>query len=138
MSLLPPTIQEFVSAIGHTKTMELVREFGGQNLRIPRTEGSDTWAALVEVIGERAAQVLADRFGGDDPIYIAKCAQAIRADRNRKLIARYERLLKEGHSSTGAVSILVRESKLSYRQVENIINQPLPAPTEMALQGALF
>lgn len=138
MSHLPPNIQEFVSAIGHGKTMELVREFGGQNLRIPRTEGSDTWAALVEVIGERATRILADKFGGADPIYIAMCDQAIRADRNRKMIARYEKLLKEGHNTTGAVSILVREFKLSYRQVEIIVNQPLPAPPGMALQGALF
>ena len=55
------------------------------------------------------------------------------------MIARYEKLLAQGHGSRGAVSVLVREFRpISNRQVENIINSPLPEPSAVAPQGALF
>lgn len=136
---LPAVISDIARIIGHGKTMSLVAEFGGQELRIPRTECSDTWAAIAEVIGERATRLLAAEFGGGEPIYIALCAEAIRQDRNRRMIARYETLLSEQHSGRGAVSILVREfGPISYRQVEKIVNMPVPEPSAMPLQGMLF
>lgn len=136
---LPAVIQEIIDVIGHGKAMALVQEFGGQELRIPRTEGSDTWAALAEVIGERGMERLAAEFGGGEPVYIALCHQALKQDRNRKMIARYEKLIKEGHSTRGAVSILVREFRpISNRRVENIINSPLPEPSMVSEQGQLF
>ena len=135
---LPAVIQEIVRLIGHGPAMSLVREFGGHELRIPRAEGGDTWAALVEVIGERATKRLSAEIGVEREIYIAKCDEAIRTDRNRKMIARYEKLLHTGHSGRGAVDVLVREFRLSNRQIEKIVNSPLPAPEAMAVQGALF
>lgn len=135
---LPATIQELVRVIGHGKAMALVREFGGDNLAVPRTEEADLWHALVEVIGEAATRRLAAEWGGEY-LYISLCTGALKAERRRKLIARYERLIKEGHSSRGAVSILVREfSPIAYRTVERIINSPLPEATELATQGQLF
>ncbi len=135
---LPRIIQEIVDLVGHGKAMALVDAFGGQELRIPRTEASDTWAALAEIIGERAMKKLAESFGGGEPIYIAFCDAALRADRNRRMIARYESLLRDGHTGGGAVSVLVREFRLSYRQIEKIINAPLPEPSGVAEQGQLF
>lgn len=135
---LPAVIQEIVGIIGHGQAMELVRAFGGQELRVPKTDASDTWAALVEVIGEPLTKALAGVFGGE-PVYIALCDRALRADRNRKMIARYERLLAEGHSSRGAVSVLVREFRpISNRQVEKIVNGALPEPSAVAVQAVLF
>jgi len=136
---LPAVIQEIVGIIGHGKTMALVGEFGGQELRVPKTEGGDTWAALVEVIGEPAMKALSARLGGGEPLYIALCDRAIKADRNRRMIARYEKLIKQGHSSRGAVSVLVREFRpISNRQVEKIVNSPLPEPSGVTKQGQLF
>lgn len=135
---LPPVIQDLIGIIGHGHTMSLVREFGGQDLRIPRAEGNDVWAALVEVIGEPATRKLAAAIGAEREIYIAKCDKALKHDRNRQLVARYEKLLRDGHSGRGAVAILVSESKLSNRMVENIVNSPLPAPSLVAEQGQLF
>ena len=136
---LPTVINEIIGIIGHGRAMSLVHEFGGQELRIPKTEGGDTWAALAEVIGEKAMVALAKHLGGGEPLYIALCQQALKQDRNRKMIARYDSLLRESHSSRGAVSILVREFRpISYRQVEKIVNSPLPAPTMVAEQGQLF
>lgn len=136
---LPVVIQEIIRYIGHSHTMELVQAFGGQELRIPKTESSDTWAALVEVIGERATRQLVAGMAGGEPIYIALCARAVKADRNRRLIARYDQLLREGHSGRGAVSILVREfAPISNRWVETIVNAPVPAPTGLIIQPDLI
>lgn len=137
-SLLPPVIREIVRLIGHGAAMALVHEFGGQDLRIPKTDASATWAALAEVIGEPAMKTLARAFGGEQ-LSIALCANSMKVDRNRKMVARYEALLGEGHSSRGAVSVLVREFRpISYRTVEKIVNSPLPAVEAAAVQGALF
>ncbi len=136
---LPTVIQEIVRLIGHSKTMLLVQHFGGQEIRVPKGEGSDTWAALAEVIGYEATTRLCREFGGGEPIYIALCAKAVRDERNRRIVTRYDSLLREGHSSGGAVSVLVREfAPISYRWIEKIVNSPLPEPTELRMQAQLF
>lgn len=135
---LPAVIQEIVRLIGYPRAMDMVREFGGQELRIPRAEGGDTWAALVEVIGEPATRRLAAEIGVEREIYIAFCYAALKVERNRRIVARYDELLHKGHSGRGAVSVLVREFRLSNRQLEKIVNAPLPAPEVLAAQGALF
>lgn len=140
MTLLPPSIQEIVRLVGFGKAMALVREFGGQEMPIPRTERGAAWAALVELIGEPATRTLTAAIpSGHEKIYIALCYRAMKADRNRRMIARYDELLAAGHSGRGAVSVIVREfGPISYRQVEAIVNSPLP-PQEVAVaQGALF
>lgn len=136
---LPATIQTIVRLVGHAKAMALVHDLGGQSYRFPVSRKSDVWEYLVELIGARSAEVLCQEFGGSE-VYIALCHQAIKADRNRSMIARYEALLAAGHSSRGAVTVLVREFRLSNRQIENIINGPSPAgdAMEMATQGSLF
>lgn len=135
---LPAVIQEIVRLIGHGPAMAVVREFGGQELRIPKTDAADTWAALAEVIGEPMTKALAASMGGEE-IYIALCHHNLKHDRNRNMIAKYDKLLKQGHSSRGAVSVLVREFRpISNRQVEKIINSPLPEPSTVAVQAQLF
>lgn len=136
---LPATIQTVVRLVGHAKAMALVHDLGGQDYRFPASRTSDAWEHLVDLIGDRAADVLCQEFGGSE-VYIALCHQAIKADRNRTLIARYEALLLDGYSSRGAVSVLVREYRLSNRQIQKIVNGPSPAgeALEMVTQGSLF
>lgn len=135
---LPAVVQQFVSIIGHGPAMALVREFGGLDLRIPRAEGGDTWAALAEVIGEPETRRLVAAMGGVE-VYVALCDHALKHDRNREMVAKYDKLLKLGHSSRGAVAVLVREFRpISNRQVEKIVNSPLPEPSGMARQPSLF
>lgn len=137
--MLPEVIQEIVRLVGHSHAMALVHAFGGQELRIPKTEASDTWAALVEVIGDPATRKLAAGLGGGEPIYIALCARAVKADRNRRMIERYDALLREGHSGRGAVSVLVREfAPISNRWVEKIVNAPMPEVVGLQVQAELF
>lgn len=136
---LPETIQTIVGIIGHGPAMNLVSEFGGREIRFPATRNGANWEALVEVVGERHAKGLCEHFAGNE-IYIALCANAIRHDRNCRLIKRYDQLLQQGHSSRGAVGILTQEFRpISNRAVENIINSPTPSMVpEMLQQGQLF
>jgi hypothetical protein len=136
---LPPTIQTIVGLIGHSNTMALVRELGGDKFRFPTCKQGDKWEALLEIVGPRAAAVLANYFGGDD-VYIALCVDAVRADRHRAIIARYSALLAEGHSGRGATSVLVQEFRpISYRTIEKVVNGPAPDEvSEMVTQGSLF
>jgi Mor family transcriptional regulator len=136
---LPATIQTIVRLVGHAKAMSMVQDLGGQSYRFPVSRKSDVWEHLVEIIGARSAEVLCQEFGGSE-VYIALCHHAIKADRNRSMIARYEALLAEGHSSRGAVTVLVREFRMSNRQIEKIVNGPSPAGEvmEMVTQGSLF
>ncbi|CAG0958546.1 hypothetical protein ARNL5_00726 [Anaerolineae bacterium] len=135
---LPVVIEEIVRAIGHGPAMALVRSFGGQELRIPRGPGGETWAELVEVLGEEVTCRLAAAFGGGEPIYIALCTQAMKDDRNRQMVKRYDELLR-GNSARKAVAVLVREfAPISYRQVETIVNTPLAEQHFSFLQQSLF
>jgi hypothetical protein len=136
---LPPTILTIVGLIGHGPAMQLVRELGGQDFRFPVTKRGANWEHLVEIVGDKAAGKLLEYFKGEE-VYIAWCDKALRQDRNRRMILRYEALLAEGHSSRGAVSILVREcGPISNRRVEIIVNGPIPAAMPaMAAQGSLF
>ncbi len=136
---LPETIQIIVGIIGHGPAMELVRAFGGQDFRFPARREGAAWESLVEILGERLARKLQEAFAGSET-YIALCDRALRADRDRRMIARYDALLAEGHSSRGAVGILVQEFRpISNRTVEKIVNGPVPsAAPEMVTQGSLF
>lgn len=136
---LPPTIQTIVELIGHGAAMDLVRELGGREIRVPAGKQGDTWEYLVEILGPQKAARFHERFRGDE-LYIALCDRALKADRNRRMIARYEALIAQGYSSRGAVGILVGEFRpISYRTVENIVNGPAPsAAPEMVTQGNLF
>lgn len=138
--MLPPTIQSIVELIGHAKAMALVSEFGGQEIKFPRTEASDTFHALVEVIGLPATRKLGAALNAEGYIYIAMCTRPLKLERNRNLIKRYDQLLAEGHSGRGAVSILVREFRpINCRQVERIVNAPMPEAQPIKhLQGQLF
>lgn len=136
---LPPIITTIVSIIGHGPAMDMVRELGGQDYRFPISKTSASWEYLVEIVGYKNAGKLVGRFGGEE-VYIALCHDALRIDRNRLMIQRYDYLLRDGHSSRGAVSMLVTEFRpISNRTVEKIINGPVPsALPEVSAQGSLF
>jgi len=116
--------------------MTLVDDLGGQDFRIPVCRDAEQLEHLVELIGPRAADRVRQHFAVQE-IYIARCDAALRAERNRRLIARYEALLAEGLSSCSAVTVVVREFRLSNRQVEKIVNGPSPVGVamEMVAQG---
>ncbi|MFZ2269068.1 MAG: hypothetical protein WAV95_15945 [Azonexus sp.] len=136
---LPATIQTIVKLIGHGDAMALVRELGGQEFRFPMAKNSEKWEYLVEIVGPLSAGNLLATFSGS-VVYIALCTNALRDDRDRRMIDRYERLLRERHSSRGAISILVQEFRpISNRTVRKIVNGPTPSmASELVAQGNLF
>lgn len=136
---LPKTIQRIVALVGHAKAMTIVAELGGQNFRVPAMKAGANWEALVELIGERAATTLLAEYRGTE-IYISICTNALKLDRHRRIINRYDSLLAAGHSSRGAVSVLVTEFRpVSYRTVERIVNGPMPDQAPLVeTQGSLF
>lgn len=136
---LPTTIQTIVGLIGHGDAMALVRELGGQDFRFPTGRTSESWERLVEIVGPISAEKLSRVFGGSET-YIALCVNAMRDDRNRQMIKRYDDLLREGHSSRGATSVLVQEFRpISNRTVQMIVNGPAPTMvSDLVAQGSLF
>lgn len=138
--MLPPLIQRFITLIGHTKTMLFVKEFGGQLFYVPRTDRCENWHALAEIIGERATRRLADsEYAAHEHVYVPMCFKALKIERNRKMIERCDALVREGNTIRAAVNVLTREFRpISYRQVQSIINQPVPAATQILSQPDLF
>lgn len=137
--MLTKTIQRIVALIGHAKAMALVAELGGQDFRFPSTKSGANWEALVEIIGARSAETLLGNYRGNE-IYISLCTDALKSDRRRRIINRYDQLLGAGHSSRGAVSVLVREFRpIAARTIERIVNGPMPDQAAvMETQGQLF
>lgn len=136
---LPPTTQTIVSLIGHGLAMALTCELGGRDFRFPVGKKSDNWETLVELVGQVAAGKLIEQFGGDE-VYIPMCQAALKDDRNRRMIARYDNLLGQGWSTRKAVDQLVFEFRpIAGRTVERIVNRPPPAAaSEYQVQGSLF
>lgn len=87
---LPASAQELVAVIGLDATIGLVKEEGGNELRLPeRTDGSsNTWLRLVELIGHEASVQLVRRWP-DSRVYVPMCSAALRAERNRDIVRRY-------------------------------------------------
>lgn len=136
ISALPRLAQELVRLIGYNAAMELIRHFGGQRIRFAKTEGSAAFEAVAEIVGPHAALVLSTAYGGEEQ-YIAKCFQAMKGLERRQIVARFEALSADGLGSRAACNALAGEFGKSYRQIEIIVNSPLPELAETS-QASLF
>lgn len=89
---LPATARQLVEIIGLDATIELVKAEGGNELRIPDVVGgaSRMWARLQEIIGDEAATSLVERCRHTG-VYVPMCVAALRAERNRDILARFDR-----------------------------------------------
>lgn len=88
---LPATARELIEIIGLDATIDLVKMYGGDELRIPLVVdgNSHMWAALAEAIGRDAAMRLVERCKATT-IYVPMCVSALRSERNRDIIRRYD------------------------------------------------
>ena len=88
---LPATAHELVEVVGLDSTIDLVRMFGGDELKIPeRTDGdSRIWTALLDAVGKQAATQLVERFAGTR-IYVPMCKSALLNFRNREIVQAYD------------------------------------------------
>lgn len=130
-ALLPRQIQELAEAIGLPATQRLVEELGGTTWTVAkgvRRLGVIRHAALVEVIGERAANIMVERWA-NVPLYIPRCAAALRRMRDLEINRQFEQGVREGVSANTLVAELARSNGLSDRRVWEILKQPGPAAT---------
>ncbi|MEF8699249.1 MAG: Mor transcription activator family protein [Candidatus Accumulibacter sp. UW20] len=110
---LPQSIRDIADLIGLPVTMALVRHYGGSVLKVPVGKmASQTRSELIDLLGPGAAELLIKRYSGET-IYISRCADAKREDRNRKIIADFD----EGKS----VLDLSRNYGLSNRSIYTIL-----------------
>lgn len=113
----PPMLTLLLGLIGEEATQCLINAFGGVEITIPKGEtgrGGKRFSAISGVIGEEAARLLCKHFERS-VIYIPKNMAKVRNERNRRIVAAYDR---------GAnVDKLTEEFGLSERQIRNILKQ---------------
>jgi hypothetical protein len=115
---LPATARELVEVIGIDATIDLVKMFGGDDVKIPEIANgaSRMWAVLVETVGPAAAHKLVNRYAGTT-VYVAMCAKALRVLRDREIIRRFD--------SGEQFDTIRREHKITRRHLYRILKKPL-------------
>lgn len=115
---LPATARELVEVIGIDATIDLVKMFGGDDLKIPEVVNGSSrmWGILVETVGPEAAGHLVRRYAGTS-IYIPTCASALRIHRDREIIRRFD--------AGEPFDTLRREHKITRRHLYRILKKPL-------------
>lgn len=136
---LPQHVREIANIIGYSAAMRLVAELGGRSWEFAKgvnRPGQATVAALGEILGEEAADLLTSRVGGNK-IYIPKCDTALRLLRDLEIHRQFEQAVREGVTANTVVAELARAFELSDRRVWDILKKPLSdaLPT---LQDSLF
>lgn len=124
--LLPQQIQDIAEAIGLPATQRLVEQLGGTTWTVAkgvRRLGIIRHEALKEVIGERAATIMVERWA-NVPLYIPKCDMALRRLRDLEINRQFEQGVREGISANTLVAELARSNQLSDRRVWDILKQP--------------
>lgn len=135
--LLPRQLLEIADAIGLPAAQRLVDELGGTTWPVAkgvRRLGVIRHAALIEVVGERAAGIMAERWA-NVPLYIPKCDVALRRLRDLEINRQFVQGVREGISANTLVAELARSYKLSDRRIWEILKQPGDTPES---SGDLF
>lgn len=136
--MLPPIIEQLVALIG-IEAVQALNEARllGYRQRIGRSRGCEWWREWADVIGDGPADTVMHTWPGE-AIYFPACADAIRAERNRRIVAQFDAALAAGLSSRRAVRQLCRDFRLSDRQIEQIVNRPVQDAGEAERQLGLF
>jgi hypothetical protein len=110
VGVLPSTARELVEVMGLDATINLVKSFGGDDLKIPEVVNgtSRMWVILVEIVGPEAAEKLVGRYAGT-PIYVPTCRIALLAHRDREIVRRFD--------AGEPFDVLRREYKLTRRHL---------------------
>jgi Mor family transcriptional regulator len=114
---LPATARELVEVIGIDATIDLVKMFGGDDLKIPEVVNgtSRMWEILVETVGPAGAEKLVHRYAGT-PLYIPTCRIALISLRDRSIIERFD--------AGEDFDKLRREHKITRRHLYRILKKP--------------
>lgn len=131
---LPQSALDLIGLIELPAALRLIEAMPGINFPVPRGEnnnadGAAKFAMLVDAVGDEAARVLVRHYGGGD-MYVPSCLKAIKAARNRQIVAEYESGIK--------VIALAIKYRLSYRQIEAILKATDTTAIEPSKQADLF
>ena len=87
---LPQSVVDLIELLGHEAAMRLVDAFGGLEIEVPngRVEGPLT-ARIIQTLGGGLAARFMAHYGGE-ALYIPRCVQAIRDERDRAIQADYD------------------------------------------------
>ncbi|MCY1220865.1 Mor transcription activator family protein [compost metagenome] len=121
--LLPRQILEIADIVGLPTAMRLVDELGGTSWEFAQganRNGMIKVAALGDILGEEAAELLTSRLGGDK-IYIPQCSAALRRLRDLEIVRQFEQGVREGATANTVVAELARAYKLSDRRIWDIL-----------------
>ncbi|WP_460536628.1 Mor transcription activator family protein [Chitinimonas naiadis] len=104
-AFLPDTIRDMAEIIGLPTVLRLVEAYGGITFPVSKGRsrlGEIRHGALVDVVGEVAANQLAYHYGGEE-LYIPQCTAALRVLRHRRIRSEFGRLTTNGYSGREAV-----------------------------------
>lgn len=124
---LPKTAQILVALIGLPCTLVLVDKLGGKDVRLHK--GGDSVARFAAHIGQDAADKIFQYFGSDQ-FTVPKCERALKAVRNARIHADYDRMTRaERKSDCEAVHSLVDAFCLSERHIRRLLKKSsVPSP----------
>lgn len=125
-SVLPRQVLDIAEAIGMPATQRLVNELGGTTWPVAqgkRRQGIIRHAALVDVVGVEAAEIMAQRWANVQ-LYIPRCDAALRAVRDFNINAEFVQGVREGISANTLVAQLARSNELSDRRIWEILKSP--------------
>ncbi|MBF0422318.1 MAG: hypothetical protein HQL73_04935 [Magnetococcales bacterium] len=106
----PDSLKAICDAIGLDDTIKLVSTLGGTRVFIPKHIGAGH--RLVHLLGWKAARKLSLLFGGEC-LSVVRGAPALRAQRNKEIIAQYNRGVR--------VADLARSFALTERRIYTIL-----------------
>ncbi len=99
---LPRTARELADCIGLSDTLEIMRVYGGQSLRIPRKPSQKL--ALAKVISRDGLEKLCRNYGGEYISHIPQLDKINKHHRNHAIFT--------DHENGKSISALAREYKL--------------------------
>jgi hypothetical protein len=112
-------LHELPRLVGEEAAMKIFEHYGGRSVVFPQYEndnpqGARKFRELADLVGRETALVVIGAIGGQE-VYMPKAVHKEREARNAAICAEYD--------AGKSVAQLVREYKLSDRQIESILKQ---------------
>lgn len=119
---IPSAFSDIEWLIGLDKVLILSREYGGQEITFPHREGSKRWKEFENLIGYEDTKKLSEHVGGPQVVYIPMMRRFKCQETRRKILERFDELLKEIGSSRQAIKVVAKEFERTERHVRRVVN----------------
>lgn len=116
------SISDIEILIGLEKLIILCREYGGMEIRFPKDEGCESFKELAALIGGESVKEIALHVGRG-AVYIPMMSRFKKRMEHRKIIARYDELLRELGTGRKATMAVAKEFEKSERWVRTVVNR---------------